>query len=220
LAQLEIPKRFNELTGTLRQFAPALPARFFRFGPCVSTYAPTARWQQSGGTPAESIRWSTLMSNISRCKRPHDPNVVQAEPEQPAYLTTVDSTELSAAQLAHLWGVTLRALRFYEARGLISPRREGRMRVYNQVDSHRVGLILRAKKLGFTLADIGRMIDVKDGAPASRGLQLTAEKCLQQITHLERQMKTIFEALADLRRIHLALCREAANQADGTSTSA
>jgi DNA-binding transcriptional MerR regulator len=163
------------------------------------------------------------MSNISRCKRPHDPNVVWAETEQPApspALATVDSAELSAAELAQLWGVTLRALRFYEARGLISPRREGRTRVYSQVDSHRVGLILRAKKLGFTLADIGRMIDVKDGAPVSAGLQLTAEKCLLQITHLERQMKNIIEALAELRRIHLALCREAANQADGTSASA
>src|ERR1700734_3062704 len=78
-----------------------------------------------------SIRWRTLMSNISRCRRPHDPNAVWAETEQPAVapapdpaVATVDSAELSAAELAQLWGVTLRALRFYEARGLISPRRE------------------------------------------------------------------------------------------------
>jgi DNA-binding transcriptional MerR regulator len=49
----------------------------------------------------------------------------------------------------------VRALRFYEKRGLISPRRKGRVRIYGQVDSHRVSLIRRVKKLGFTLAEAG-----------------------------------------------------------------
>ena len=110
----------------------------------------------------------------------------------------------------NLWGVTLRTLRFYESRGLISPRRHGRSRTYSQRDSQRIGLILRAKKFGFTLAEIGQMIDLKDGAATSGSLQLTAQKCLQQISHLEDQMKNLIEALAELRKIHFELCRKTA----------
>jgi DNA-binding transcriptional MerR regulator len=141
-----------------------------------------------------------------------DVEVVHIEPEQPLGLGAPEGAELSGAELAKLRGVTMRALRFYESRGLISPRRNGRVRSYSQRDSERIGLILRAKKLGFTLAEIGQMID-EDGAAASGGLQLTAQKCLQQISHLEGQMKNIIEALADLRQIHLELCRKAGNGA-------
>jgi DNA-binding transcriptional MerR regulator len=65
----------------------------------------------------------------------------------------------------------VRALRFYEKRGLISPRRKGWVRIYGQVDSHRVSLILRAKKLGFTLAEAVRMIDFRERARLSQDLQ-------------------------------------------------
>jgi DNA-binding transcriptional MerR regulator len=88
------------------------------------------------------------------------------------------------------------------------------VRIYSQRDSDRIGLILRAKKLGFTLAEIGPMIDVEEGA-APPDLRLTAEKCLAQITLLEAQMKEIIEALAELRRIHLDLCRQAGAAASG-----
>jgi DNA-binding transcriptional MerR regulator len=121
---------------------------------------------------------------------------------------------LSGAELMKHWGVTMRALRFYESRGLISPRRDGRGRVYGQRDSDRIGLILQAKKYGFTLAEIGRLIDVTDGAATSGGLQLTAQECLRQIGHLEGQMKNLIEALADLRRLHLELCRKAGSAGD------
>jgi hypothetical protein len=73
------------------------------------------------------------------------------------------------------------ALRVYESRGLISPRRKGRLIAYSQRDSQRLALILKAKKLGFTLAEIGPMINVEDGSATSGGLHLTAQKCLQQI---------------------------------------
>jgi len=147
------------------------------------------------------------INNVAQCKQSDDPDsVVRVEPEETAHLTSSESTEFSGRELTHMWHLTLRALRFYDTRGLISPRREGRVRIYSQADSHRIGLILRAKKLGFTLAEIGQLIDAKDGAAPAQDLQLTAEKCLQQIGHLERQMKNIIEALADLRKIHLALC--------------
>jgi DNA-binding transcriptional MerR regulator len=125
--------------------------------------------------------------------------------------------EISSLELAKRWGITPRALRFYESRGLISSRRQGRVRIYSQRDSDRIGRILRAKKLGFTLAEIGAMIDVEEGA-APLGLQLTASQCLAQIARLETQMKDIIEALAELRRIHLALCVQAGAAAPGSRT--
>jgi DNA-binding transcriptional MerR regulator len=151
--------------------------------------------------------WSERMNNLAQCKVPFGDKVVQIEPEQTA---APDQIELSGADLVKAWGVTMRALRFYESRGLISPRRVGRVRSYSGRDSQRIGVILRAKKLGFTLAEIGQMIDVRDGVATPGGLQLTAQKCIQQIGHLEGQMKNLIEALADLRQIHLELCRKAA----------
>jgi DNA-binding transcriptional MerR regulator len=146
------------------------------------------------------------MSSIVECKDPVAEEIVWHMPDRKNNPAEVEQAEFSGAQLAKLWGVTMRALRFYESRGLISPRRDGRVRTYSQRDSQRIGVILRAKKLGFTLAEIGQMIDIRGSATASGGLQLTAQKCLQQIGHLEGQMRDIIEALADLRRIHLEIC--------------
>jgi DNA-binding transcriptional MerR regulator len=146
------------------------------------------------------------MNSIIECQDPVREELVWHTPDRSGNPADADRAEFSGAELAKLWGVTMRALRFYESRGLISPRRDGRVRAYSQRDSQRIGIILRAKKLGFTLTEIGQMIDVRGAAASSGGLQLTAQKCLQQIGHLESQMKDIMEALADLRRIHLDIC--------------
>jgi len=97
---------------------------------------------------------------------------------------------------------------------------EGRVRLYSQLDSHRLGLIHRAKTFGFTLSEIGCMLDVSAGDPWSQDLQLTPEKCLHQIGYLQRQMENILHALAELRRIHLVLCRKAASPSADASTVA
>jgi len=57
------------------------------------------------------------------------------------------------------------------------------------------------------------MIDIKDGSAISPSLQLTAQKCLEQITRLEGQKCDIVQALAELREIHLELCCKAATEA-------
>jgi DNA-binding transcriptional MerR regulator len=158
------------------------------------------------------------MSNVVECKQFNEgADVAWLQPEQPASPNAVEASELSGAEVARLWGVTLRTLRYYESRGLISPRRDGSVRAYSQMDNRRIGLVLRAKKLGFTLAEISQMTDVKDGGSSPRGLQLTAKKCLQQISHLESRLKSNIEAIAELRRIHLALCCEAGKAADDRS---
>ena len=69
--------------------------------------------------------------------------------------------EFTISQMSRLCGVSLRTLRFYEDRGLIRPRREGNARFYRAADRVRMEMILRGKKLGFTLTEINDLIGGK-----------------------------------------------------------
>jgi DNA-binding transcriptional MerR regulator len=96
-------------------------------------------------------------------------------------------------------------LRFYESRGLISPLRVAGMRSYTSADRERLALILKAKKLGFSLLEVRDMIEAQEGRRAAQSLKLSREKCSEQIDLLERQRKELEEALTELRQIHLIL---------------
>ena len=120
--------------------------------------------------------------------------------------------EFGITELASEFGLTHRALRFYEIRGLLAPRRQGRRRFFSRADRDRLALILQGKKLGFTLAEISEMVEAQSGQGSEHALNLTAEKCLEQIAHFERQMREAGEALAELRRIHLSLCVQTAQR--------
>src|SRR4051812_26013606 len=76
---------------------------------------------------------------------------------------------LSIGQIADEYGVTHRTVRFYEDRGLLAPERRGTRRIYHQRDRVRLGLILRGKRLGFTLEEITRIIDMYDEQPGEAG---------------------------------------------------
>jgi DNA-binding transcriptional MerR regulator len=119
-----------------------------------------------------------------------------------------DQSEFTIGELAREFGVTLRALRFYENKGLVNPRRNGNARIYSRSDRSRLAAILAGKKLGFTLGDIRAMIAAKHGASEGESLKLTAEKCLEQIHVLEKQQLNIKAALAELWRIHAGLSAE------------
>src|SRR5688572_1738427 len=109
-------------------------------------------------------------------------------------------------ELSREFGVTLRALRFYENKGLISPHRDGLSRLYSQGDRTRLALILKGKKLGFTLGEIRQMIAAEEGDAADRNaLSLSREKCLEQIEMLQRQKAEIEEGLSELHRIYAQL---------------
>src|ERR1700720_1260531 len=114
---------------------------------------------------------------------------------------------LTISQMAEKFGVTPRALRFYESKGLLAPAREGRARIYKQTDQQHLLLILKGRKLGFTIAEISQMIAAEDGHASQQVLKMTREKCLEQIELLERQMNDTKEALAELRNLHTSLCR-------------
>ena len=117
----------------------------------------------------------------------------------------VGKVEFTIGELSREFGVTLRALRFYENKGLITPHRDGLNRLYSQGDRTRLALILKGKKLGFTLGEIRQMIAAEE-SPANRdALTLSREKCLEQIEMLQRQKAEIEEGLSELHRIYSSL---------------
>jgi len=134
---------------------------------------------------------------------------IEDESEPPAdccKVYPVAKGEFTIGELAREFGVTLRALRFYENKGFIAPRREGNVRLYSPSDRARVAAILAGKRLGFTLAEIRDMIAGSEGGADS--LKVTKEKCLEQIHMLEKQQLNIKHALAELWRIHAGLSAE------------
>jgi len=117
----------------------------------------------------------------------------------------VGKVEFTIGELSREFGVTLRALRFYENKGLISPHRDGLNRLYSQGDRTRLALILKGKKLGFTLGEIRQMIAAEENSDDRDALTFSREKCIEQIELLERQKAEIEEGLAELHRIYKSL---------------
>jgi len=127
--------------------------------------------------------------------------------------TALDSVqpEMSISQMSRLFGVSLRTLRFYEDRGLIKPRREGNARYYRATDRVRMEMILKGKKLGFTLTEIQDLLGGK-GATETTDLeeQLNPQQIVTQIGHLERQRTEIEGAIERLRATQSRLAQGAA----------
>jgi DNA-binding transcriptional MerR regulator len=119
-------------------------------------------------------------------------------------------------ELSREFGVTLRALRFYENKGLISPHRDGLSRLYSPGDRTRLALILKGKKLGFTLGEIRQMIAAEEGDADSETLTLSREKCLEQIELLRRQKAEIEDGLNELSRIYASLTGKIADKGQRT----
>ena len=107
----------------------------------------------------------------------------------------------SIRQMANEYGVTLRALRFYEDRGLISPVRRGYARLYDPATRSRLQLILKGKQLGFTLTEIRDLIANQSEEPVrSFELSLDETQILAQLSMLQRQRDDIERAIEELRQ--------------------
>ena len=112
-------------------------------------------------------------------------------------------------ELARELGITPRTIRFYESKHLLSPERAGNTRIYTGKDKARLKLILRGKRLGFSLADISEFLDLyATDIQQTEQLQLLYKKVCDRIEDLENQQDALVQVLEELREIRQQ-CRQA-----------
>ena len=105
-------------------------------------------------------------------------------------------------QLTQEFDITTRTLRFYEAQGLVAPQRRGRQRLYTPGDRTRIKLILRGKRLGFSLNEIKEMIEMYGSSPGETGqLQLLLEKIAARRDELLEKQRDIELTLLELDEV-------------------
>ena len=118
--------------------------------------------------------------------------------------TADDHRTYSIRHLCREFGATARALRFYEDKGLLTPSRKGQTRVYGPRDRARLKLIMRGRRIGFTLVEIQEMLDLYDRkdhnvhqmAVALRRHRAQVEALKQQLEDIEGAIQTAEEACA------------------------
>ncbi|MCM8733783.1 DNA-binding transcriptional regulator, MerR family [Azospirillum oryzae] len=104
-------------------------------------------------------------------------------------------------QLAEELGITPRALRFYEVKGLLAPNRVGNNRVYTKRDRARLKLILRGKRLGFSLAEIREYLDlynVNGGVEQQKNLLKRVQKRLKDLAQQREDLEATVQELRDI----------------------
>lgn len=112
------------------------------------------------------------------------------------------SETVGIAELAREFDVTTRTIRFYEDKGLLAPVRKGQRRVYAPRDRVRLRLIMRGKRLGFSLDEIREMIDLYDVDPTEvTQLRHFLDKIRERKAALAGQQNDIAETLAEMARI-------------------
>ena len=122
-------------------------------------------------------------------------------------------------EMAKMFGVTLRTLRFYEDKGLLKPIRDGATRLYTRRDKARLKLILLGRKIGFSLREVKQMLDLYDPTGSNvRQLRVTLEKSEKQLARLNKQRMLIEEAIADLQQL-MTVVREKLAEQQGKSSA-
>jgi len=120
----------------------------------------------------------------------------------------MSETTYTITELAREFGVTTRAIRFYEDHGLLAPRRMGRNRVYANRDRIRLKLTLRGKRLGLSLSEIRELIDMYDAATDEKAqLHRFLEVLDKRRTSLEQQREDIEAVLAEIAELERQ-CRD------------
>lgn len=119
------------------------------------------------------------------------------------------------SELAKEFEISTRTIRYYEELGLLSPQRSsGNQRIFTRKDRARLKLILRGKKLGFSLSEIKEMIDMYDIAGESEQIKLTlkyGEKKLKEIEEKIKELELLKDDLLAIRKILLERLKELEN---------
>jgi len=107
----------------------------------------------------------------------------------------------SIADLAREFGISTRAIRFYESKGLLAPERVGGTRVFRRRDRARLILILRGKRLGFSLRDISEYLSLYDARSQTAQVSMLLELVDRRLAMLHQQMADLNTTLAELTEI-------------------
>ena len=127
---------------------------------------------------------------------------------KPSETTSSTSSTWSITELAREFGVTLRTIRHYEDVGLITPERRGSSRVFHTRDRIRLQLILRGKRLGFSLPEIRTIVNMYDEQPGEAGqLQYLLDQIDVRRAELAQLRRDIDETLEELAQVEVR-CRE------------
>lgn len=118
------------------------------------------------------------------------PSTEPSDPPEPSW---------SISDLTAEFKVTARALRFYEDEGLLAPARQGLTRIYAKRDRARLIWILRARKVGFSLAEVGELLDLYDvGDGRAEQRRVAIERCREKMAKLTDHRADIDAAIAEL----------------------
>jgi DNA-binding transcriptional MerR regulator len=128
------------------------------------------------------------------------------ETKNPALETENPAEPLTIGEISRLYGVTLRALRFYEQRGLLKPIRRGGSRLYDGLQKVRLQMILKGKHLGFTLTEISDLLEADSSRDKkNHDFVLDEKMVLSQLRHLEERRSELDGAIEELRAAHRKL---------------
>ncbi|QFT53272.1 MerR family DNA-binding transcriptional regulator [Microbulbifer sp. THAF38] len=116
-----------------------------------------------------------------------------------AKASIVEPQSYSISELAREFDITTRAIRFYEDKGLLKPERRGQTRIYSPEERVRLKLILRGKRLGFSLDESREIIDMYDPAHGNvEQLQRLLERIAQKRAQLQQQLRDIESLMGEL----------------------
>jgi DNA-binding transcriptional MerR regulator len=145
------------------------------------------------------------MSDQDCDRDPDDPEIVWVD-DTGAVPPPPEGTLLSIGNVSKMFNVSRLALRNYEVRGLIKRRtRVGNTRVYSWADCDRIAFIIKGRKAGLTLAELGPILRAADEDAPAESIKAGRTACVELIDRLDRRRQALRDGLAELRHLHTLL---------------